>query len=217
MKKILMTLVIACFPVVASAQSAVNGNGQAVATQSQNQTQVQNQVNNPDTGVQTQTESQVQTQSASSETSVQLNQQNSVQNRSQVADAVNAMIESSYQIQNEGVGTNIRNIAQTQLANNVKIDNSIDEADARTAFAKFFIGPNYKELKNARQYMEQNELQIRTLQKLQLEIANEGEAENIASQINLLLEQQTSLQNDLNDMVKGFSLLGWLFKYFYHY
>lgn len=226
MKKIYFIALIILIPAFAMAQNVssngnVNGNNSGSSTntnnstqsQTQSEVQNQNQNNNPGYGTQTQSQTQSRTQSPTSSavhSPIQLRQNSSLQNRSDVANAVQALIQSSYQIENKGLGDQIRNIAQTQTTNNQSIDSSIDKASTRSSFAKFFIGPNYKELKAVKQMMDQNRLQIQNLEQLLAQIDNAEEAQNLQNQIEILNQQQTALQNDINDLAKGFSLFGWL-------
>lgn len=228
MKIISIALILFVFPVIAIAQNgSSNGNGNAnssgssasvtstVQSQNQQENQTQVQTNNPDLGTQSQaqTQSQERIQSPTASTThtpVQLRQNSSVQNRSEVANAVQSLIQSSYQIENKGLGDQIRTIAQTHSQNSQSIDSAIDKASNRSGFAKFFIGPNYKELKNARQLMEQNRLQIQNLEQALAAVTNEADAQNLMTQLEVLNQQQTSLQNDIGSFTKDFALFGWL-------
>jgi len=218
-----MVLTLVFVPALALAQnSAVNGNtsNDSASTQAQNQNEVQTQTNNPENGTQTQSQTQSQIQSpttSATHSPIQLRQNSSIQNRTQIADAVQAIIQSSYQIENTGIGEQIRAMAQAQSQNNQAIDESVDVAAARTNFAKFFVGPNYKELKNAKQIIAQNNLQIANLEQIIAQVTNEAEAQNLQNQIDLLNQQQTYLASDLNEMTKGFSLFGWLNKLLNNY
>lgn len=227
-KIIPIALVIAVFPYIAIAQngsSNSNGNSNSsgssasvtstVQSQNQQENQAQVQTNNPGIGTQSQTQTQsqerIQSPTASTtHTPVQLRQNSSVQNRSEVASAVQSLIQSSYQIENKGLGEQIRTIAQTHSQNNQSIDSAIDKASNRSGFAKFLIGPNYKELKSAKQLMEQNRLQIQNLEQTLAAVTNEADAQNLMTQLEILNQQQTSLQNDLGSFTKGFALFGWL-------
>lgn len=136
----------------------------------------------------------------------------SVERRSIVANAVQALIQSSYQIKNEGLGSQIRTIAQTQTQNMDKINESIEKGEARSSIAKFIIGPNYSEMKEARKLLQQNEVQVQQLEQLLSQAKNESEYQNLQTQIQILQAEDTALQERIIELGKGFSLFGWFNK-----
>ena len=134
-----------------------------------------------------------------------------------VRNAVENLIQLSYQVENEGLASQIRTVAEAQVRSEDVVNDSLDKAFSRTAIAKFFIGPNYQELVKVKQELEQNRLRITELQRIQAQIQNEGLETELQNQITLLEEQNTALQNLLNDAASGFSLLGWLFRWINQY
>ncbi len=212
--KFITILLALFFPVVALAVQ--NQYGQATQTtqaQNQNTNQNQAQTNNPETGdmVQTQDQTQARVQSpTASETPLQVKDQLSQRRGNAVAEAAQNLVQASYKISNTGVGDQIRTIAQTQLQDTNRVNQSIDKAEQRTSFAKFFIGPNYKELKNARQLREQNRQQIMQLEQLALQLTNESEETTIVNAIATLQAENSSLGGQIDELSKGFCLFGWL-------
>jgi hypothetical protein len=192
--------------------NSANTNTNGVSTQTQTQTQTQ--TNNAGTGtqIQTQTATEAQIRLKVQETAPKYNPTNgkSAEHKSVVANAVQALIQTSYQLENVGLGDQIRTIAQTQSQNQDKIGQAIDNADKRTSFAKFFIGANYKELTTAKTAMEQNKTQIQELETLMAQVTNEGDKLELANQIIVLQNEQIELRDQLNDSSSGFSLFGWL-------
>jgi|GEM_PF-808767 len=182
--------------------------------QNENQNRVQTQTNNPETDemTQTQTEEQLRVDAEVKESQPQYSPANSKSNehKSIVANAAEELVQLANKTENQGVGDKIKTIAQTQSQNQDKIGQSIDKAETRTAFAKFFIGANYKELKTAKNAMIQNQNQIKELEEVMSQVANESDQLAIANQIILLQSTQLELKDQINDLGSGFSLFGWL-------
>lgn len=134
------------------------------------------------------------------------------QRRSNVANAVQQMIQVAEK--NEGVGEQIRTIAQAQNQNQTNIDANLEKIQSRSGIAKFFIGPDYGQIKNAQKTLEQNRQQIEQLNQIKSQITNEGDQQILAEQIQILEQANQEVQDSLDKSQEGFSLLGWLFKMF---
>lgn len=188
------------------AQGSQTGN--AVKTQEQNK--VMNQGEN--TQIQTQEQNAVQTQdSGKGKTSKGKSSSNpSEQRRSQVANAVQAMLQVADR--EGGIGQQVKVIAQNQNQNQVKLEQNIEKIQDRGGFAKFFIGPNYGEIKNAQKILEQNRLQIQQLNQIKNQLSNEGDQQQLAEQIKTLERVNREIETLLADAQEGFSLFGWLNK-----
>lgn len=135
---------------------------------------------------------------------------------SEVAKAVEQLIYISYQIENQGLGREIREIARAQNSDEDKAMQALDKAKDRGGVKKFFLGPNYKQLKEIKKVTEQNQERIKTLNRIKPQIEN-GKKVNLEDQIQVLEEQNNALQNQVNNLTPGFSLLGWFFKMIYKY
>lgn len=138
--------------------------------------------------------------------------QNAEQRRSQVANAVQQMLQMADR--EGGIGQQVRTIAQTQTQNQEKLETSLQKVQNRSGFAKFFIGPNYGEINNAQKLLQQNREQIASLNQIKTQLANEGDQQILAQQIQTLEQANLQIENSLNQSQKGFSLLGWMFKLF---
>lgn len=210
-----------------SAQSAngqSNGVGTSTQTSTTNQgedsqitseTQSRTQTNNPDVGTMTQEEIQTRTQESITESAQTYTAQNAgAQERSnKVNQAVKNMITMSYQIEDQNLGEQIRNVAQEMNLNQDQANMAVDQADTRTSFAKFFIGPNYTQLTQVKQVIAQNQLMIQQLNRIRAQISNAGENTELANQIKVLESENTALQEELNQLESGFSLFGWLVRW----
>lgn len=170
---------------------------------------------NVNTNINVKTQAQIQNQNqvrAQVHVGTDNNTATSAQRRSQVANAVQAML--LVADRTGGIGEQVRVIARNQNQNQEEINASLNKVQNRNKTAKFFIGANYKELNNAQKLLEQNKVQLQKLMELKAEIQNEGDLQVLENQIQLLNQVNAQIQNELNSENQGFSLLGWLFKRF---
>lgn len=136
----------------------------------------------------------------------------SEQKRSIVANAVQEMVKVADR--NSGVGEQIKIIAQTQNQNQEQLETSTQKIQTRSGFAKFFIGPDYGEIKKSRKLLEQNKEHIRQLNRLMPQITNQDDQKQITEQIQRLEQINQQTETSLNEAQKGFSILGWIFRLF---
>jgi len=190
-----------------SPTSSANG-----ATQVQNQNSVQNRTANPGLGTMTESQIEVKIQSEIQQSKSVYSPKNSnaTARADNVANAAEALIRVSNKVENQGIGDQIRIIAQTQTRNQDKINQSMDKAEARNSFAKFFIGANYKELKTAREAATENQLKIKELQNLLEQVATDADKLTIANQITVLYEESLNLNEQIRLADHSFSLFGWV-------
>lgn len=134
------------------------------------------------------------------------------QRKSIVANAIKEMIKVAES--NGVIGQEIKTIAQTQTQNQEKLEIGIQKTKSRSGFAKFFIGPNYGEIKKSQKLLEQSKEQIQELNKLRTQIINQGDQLQIVEQVQLLEQANQQIENSLNEAQKGFSLFGWMFRLF---
>lgn len=193
-----------------SAGSAASGNSSSSATGNQVQNQVQTQNQGTETQIQVQTSEALQEQINESKPEYSPRSEQAQSRMSAVAKAAEYLIRVAERVENKGIGDQIRTIARTQSENCDQINESIDRAQERTSFAKFFVGTNYTELKNIQGLMEQNRLKIQELEQIMVQIENSSDATEISAQIAVLQNLQTSLQNQVKELTSGFSLFGWL-------
>jgi hypothetical protein len=210
------------------------------ATGSQIQTQAQKQIQDPDNsvdGAEVQVQNQNQIQNQGEDTQVQNAEQQqqaeqlqatgsqaqagnnlSEQRRSQVANAVQEILQSAAEIgaseENLNIGLQVKTIAQAQSQNQEKIENSLEKVEKRSGLAKFFIGPNYSEIDNAKKLLEENQLRVQELNQIRSLLTEGDEQETLAQQAQVLEQVNAQIEETLNESQKGFSLFGWLTKFF---
>lgn len=223
MKKLVALMSFLVMMLLAPNALAVAGNANQNQAQTQNQgeeTQLQNkEQEQSQTGEQTGTQTQTQTQSQLQihEPQYMPKNQNSYQHMYQMQANVANMLNFSYQLQNQGLASQIQTIAQNQIQSEDKVNQAIDKAEARGSVAKFFLGPDYKQLKLVKEEMEQNRLRIQELNQIMTQLSNQDEQSQLQNIIQTLEMQNTELQNQLNAQTQGFSLLGWLFRWINKY
>lgn len=131
---------------------------------------------------------------------------------SMVAGAVQEIVKVAER--NGEIGQQIRAIAQTQTQNQEKLETSKQKIESRSGFAKFFIGPNYGEIKNSQKLLEQSKVQIEELDKLRTQLDDQGDQLQIIKQIQLLEQVNQQLETSLGKAQNAFSLFGWIFRLF---
>lgn len=194
------------------------GNGQS---QAENRTQVQTQTNNPGVGAMTeeqvQAEERIQSEIKASKPDYAPKNATALQNRSVVATAAESLVRVANKAENQGIGSQIKTVAQTQSQNQDKIGQALDKAETRTGFAKFFIGANYKELALAKETLDQNREQIKTLTQLMTQLASDPDKVEVANQVIALQQEQIALKEQIGELGSGFSLFGWVARWKNHF
>lgn len=120
-------------------------------------------------------------------------------------------------IEKPEVKNRLTQMASEQLINSSLIEEKMAKAQSRASFARFLVGPNYYALKEVKQIMEQNQIRIRELEMLQLSLENEAEISALQTCIQNLESVNLMLDNQLQEQTKGFSLFGWLTRWFSDY
>jgi len=183
------------------------GNQAGNAVQTNEQNQVMNQ--GEETQIQTQEQNTIQTQDGTA-SKTKSSSNPSVQRRSEVANAVQAMLQVADR--EGGIGQQVKVIAQNQNQNQVKLEQNVEKIQSRGELAKFFVGPNYGEIKDAQKTLEQNKGQTSQLNQIKNQLSNEGDQQQLTEQIRVLEKINQEIDSLLSDVQEGFSLFGWLNK-----
>lgn len=205
MKTIIIGIGMLVFAIFSSQDAYAVGNG-ASAEKISAQNGKQAQVNNL-SGDQVQTQQKLQDGSAEGEPV-----QNQEQKRSQVANAVQEMLQIAER--NGGVGEQIRTIAQNQNSNQEGLQDRLEKIQGRGRFYKFLIGPNYGEINNAEKLLEENQEKIEELQQIKEELVSTLDIQSLEEQIQVLEESDLEFEKLLTESKKGISLFGWVSKLF---
>lgn len=134
------------------------------------------------------------------------------QRRSQVANAVQEMLQVADR--NEGIGQQVRIIAQTQTENKEKLESGLEKIQTRSNISKFLIGPKYNEIDTLSKLLVQNREQVNQLNQIKNQLSNTGDQQVLTEQIKTLEQYNLEIENSLGSEGKGFSLFGWLVKMF---
>ncbi|KKQ43150.1 MAG: hypothetical protein US62_C0053G0001 [Candidatus Woesebacteria bacterium GW2011_GWA1_37_8] len=116
---------------------------------------------------------------------------------------------------NEEVGNKVRTLAQEQVQAQTQIQTQLNKLETKSNFMKKLFGPDFGAIKNLNQQMEQNKLRIQQLQQLQNQVSNQADKTQLQEAIQTLLNQNTSLQEQIRAEEKVGSLFGWFVKLFY--
>ncbi|OHA95768.1 MAG: hypothetical protein A3C63_02060 [Candidatus Zambryskibacteria bacterium RIFCSPHIGHO2_02_FULL_39_82] len=140
------------------------------------------------------------------------NSQVAEQRKSDVASAVQKIIQITEK--DSEVGQQVKTIAEIQAQSQEKLETSLQKVQSRSGFTKFFVGPNYSEINNAKKLLEQNREQIKQLDEIQNQIINKNDKQKLTEQVQLLEQTNQEIENSLNTSQKGFNLFGWIFRLF---
>jgi len=133
-----------------------------------------------------------------------------VSRRSRVANSVQEM--EKIATRNQGIGDQVRVIAQNQNKNQEEAENALETAQKRSGFARFFIGPNYGQLKTVEEKLENHTQNLSELKELRNQIYYASDQTLLDEQIEVMEQIKQELENEVLENKKGFSLFGWLAK-----
>lgn len=179
--------------------------------QIKNQNQVKTQNQGEEQQIQTQTQEQENLEEGQGE-GLQNRNQNAVQNMSIVAQKVQELLRIRT---TGGIGDQVRQIAREQNQAQTQIQDNLNKLENRSGFLKRLFGPEYKAIKNLNQQMEQNKLRIQQLQPLQNQVTNQADETQLSEAIQALVEQNTSLEKQVQAEEQVGSVFGWLIRLFY--
>jgi hypothetical protein len=113
-----------------------------------------------------------------------------------------------------GIGQEVKVIAQQQNDTKDRASDLINAIENRNKVKTFFIGTSYKNLGELRSQMVQTRNQIDQLKRLADKAENEGDKTELQSQIQVLEQEQTNINNFITQNENKFSLFGWAVKLF---
>jgi len=113
-----------------------------------------------------------------------------------------------------GIGQQIREIAQQQKQAQVEVRQQLEKMETRRGLLKKLIGPNFKAIRNVRQYLKRNQLRIERLEQLKSQLSTQIDKDNVDQAIQALKEQGQALQEQISAEERVKSVFGWLFRLF---
>ncbi|MCK5022053.1 MAG: hypothetical protein KAR54_02290 [Candidatus Pacebacteria bacterium] len=134
--------------------------------------------------------------------------QKAISRRSRVANSVQEI--ERIATRNAGIGNQIRVIAQNQNQNQEQMENSLEIAQQRKGFTKFLIGPNYGQLKDTEERLENHNQNLEELKGLRDQIQVSSDQILLDQQIQVMEDIKLELEGAIGEEQKGFSLFGWL-------
>jgi hypothetical protein len=132
--------------------------------------------------------------------------------RSKVANSVQAMLQIAER--NEGVGEQIRVVAQNQNQIQEEAEDSLNSAQQRRGFMKFLIGPDYGALNQTKEKLQKYEENINELEDLKENIENDEDRNLLENEIQTLKDAKQEIEEDVEEASSGFSLFGWMNRIF---
>lgn len=114
----------------------------------------------------------------------------------------------------EIVGNQVKQLVGQQKQAQSETNVQLDKLESRQGLMKSLFGPDYKAIKNLNQLVEQNQLRIKQLQQLQIQVENQADQDQIQEAVQALVVQNTALQDKIQAEEQVSSLFGWLIKLF---
>jgi len=131
--------------------------------------------------------------------------------KSRVAEAVQAM--ERIATRNQGIGDQVRVIAQNQNRIQAEAEDALQTAQARNGFTRFLLGPNYKQLKTVEEKLANHTQNLAELKELRNQIQLVADKTTLDEQIAAMEEITAELENEILENEQGFSLFGWLSRF----
>lgn len=135
-----------------------------------------------------------------------------LERRSAVATAVQALLATPDRV--GGIGQQVRVIAQAQNQNRAELEKKVDAIEGRSRIARLLFGPNQKDLDDAKVLLDKNLAQITELEKLQAQVTDKKDQNELDKQIKVLQQADKQIQAVLDENKQGFSIFGWLVRLF---
>ena len=143
----------------------------------------------------------------------QSNKLNGEQHRSAVATFVKSLLDVADREQG-GIGEQVRAVANEQDESKDDVAGAIDKIQNRSKLKTFFIGTDYKNIGQLRSEMVKTGNQIDQMKRLLDEITSEENKIALHDQIQVLEQDQQTINSFLTTNENKFSLFGWFVKLF---
>jgi len=175
-----------------------------------------------------QVKNQIETQNKGEESQLKVNTQESLeageeeglqsqgevvrQNMGMVAEKVKEFL--GDREEREGIGQQVRDIVSQQEQAQEEVVKQLDKLESRSGLMKKLFGADLKAIKSLKQQIEQNQLRIQELQELQAQVTNQADEAQIEELIQVLVEQNTALEDQVQAEEQVGGLFGWLVRLF---
>jgi len=228
MKKYLILsflFLLATFPAIAKSANSNSttqgqGQGQNQAVSTVTPAQNQNTTVTP-TGKQIKNQNQVQTQNQGQEKKLNVQTQESQQTgQDEVEESITKVSEEVKKLlaargnDKTGIGQQVKVIAQNQEKTQEKIKSAYYELKNRGQLVRLFVGSDKKMTQALEKMTEENKLTIQKLEELKTKTLNQAEKTQLQETIDLMLYQNTSLQEKVAKEKQTNGLFGWFTRLF---
>lgn len=133
--------------------------------------------------------------------------------RSEVADFVKSLNDVA-DIEGGGIGKQVRTVARAQKLSADKVATLMDDAQARSDFAEFLIGPKTDDLDEIQNEISANNARIAILNSAIDKVEDADVKAILAEQVTALQQETTKLQSFVNSQSDKSGLFGWLSAFF---
>lgn len=113
-----------------------------------------------------------------------------------------------------GIGQQVKEIAQNQQKVQEKIQSSFYELKSRGSLVRLLVGSDKKLTQALEKMTEENQQTIEQLVELKNQTKNQADLDQLEETINLMISQNTSLQNKLAKEKQVNGLFGWFVNLF---
>lgn len=134
------------------------------------------------------------------------------EHRSAVSNFVQSLL--SVADREEGIGEQVRVIAQQQNQSASTTVQAMEKVQTRSKVKTFFLGSDYKNLGTLRSEMVQTESRLEQLNKLVENTQNDADKTELQNQVQVLEQEQVKIESFLKTNENQFSLFGWFTKLF---
>lgn len=135
------------------------------------------------------------------------------EHRSVVANFVQTLLKAADR-EKGGLGEQVRIIAQQQNQAEATTTEAITKVEKRNKIATFLFGSDYKNLGALRSEIVRTRNRIQQLTNFMTQAKNASSTSEIQSQIQIMEQEQSKIENFIQTQENKFSLFGWLAKLF---
>lgn len=138
----------------------------------------------------------------------------SAERRSRVASAVQELL--TLRTSNEGIGVQVRDIAQAQNEDVAKLEEKLQAVQKRGVVLRVLFGPDRAGLAEAKSLIQQNSQRVERLERLRSELTTQDpeSAQKLQQQIQELQQVNADFNQTVVQSEQGFSLFGWALRLF---
>ena len=112
------------------------------------------------------------------------------------------------------IGQQVKEIAAQQKQAQGVTEKQLDKLESRWGITKKLFGANRKAIQSLKQQMEQDQIRMRQLQQLQIQTTNQADRDQIQAMVQALIEQDTSLSEQIYTEEQSKGMFNWFTKLF---